>query len=163
MTSPPRSRGSPGRLRRRPIACSFTRISPSRMRPRCCPICKSSASATSTPRRSSRRGRARRTATTRSTPPKSTLSSAGSTASSVFAAAVKAHGMYILLDIVPNHMGVGGGRQSMVALAARMGRVVAACRHLRCRLGTVWGPTASSSRRSSAASTARRWRRATWS
>ena len=74
--------------------------------------------------------------------------------------ALQAHGLGLVLDIVPNHMGVGGADNALVALGARMGRAVAVCEGLRHRLGAARRRTASSSSRSWATATARRSRRA---
>ena len=73
----------------------------------------------------------------------------------------EAHGLGLILDIVPNHMGVGGADNALVALGARMGRAVAASRAPSTSIGSGSAPTASSSCRSSATATARPSRRAT--
>ena len=66
--------------------------------------CATSASRTCTSRRRSRRARARRTATTWSTRRGSRTRSAARTGFRALAAAARAAGLGIVLDIVPNHM-----------------------------------------------------------
>ena len=94
-------------FRSRPTGCSSTATSPSPMRRGSFRICTRSASAMSTPRPISRRGRAARTATTSSTTTRSIRRSARRTTSRASAAALKARGMGQILDFVPNHMGIG--------------------------------------------------------
>ena len=81
-----------------------------------------SASATSTPRRSSPPARAAPTATTSPTRTASTRSSAAEAEFRAMAAAFRAHGLGLILDIVPNHMGIGGADNRLLAERARMGR-----------------------------------------
>ena len=92
-------------------------------------------SAMSTPRRSTGRGRARPTATTSSTIARSTPSSAARMAFYRLSDALRQHGLGLVLDIVPNHMGVGGADNPGLALDARMGRALARRAGLRHRLG----------------------------
>ena len=72
-------------------------------------------------------------------------------------AALKAAGLGLIIDIVPNHMGVGGADNRLVAGRARMGPAEPLCELLRHRLGAA-GPRAGephAARPSSARPTAR--------
>ena len=82
----------PMTLRAPPTACSSTRTSPSPMPRRSCRISTSSASATSTPRRSPPRRRARRTATTWSIRPRINPELGGEDGFRALVAALRARG-----------------------------------------------------------------------
>ena len=118
-----RARPVGGRVRRRPgrsgpraEACAVPAstyrlqitadVRPARGGRGCCPTCTTSASTGSTSRRSSRPSPARRTATTSSTRPASTRPAVAPEGLAALSAEARRLGMGVLVDIVPNHVGV---------------------------------------------------------